>query len=99
MKKTGNIFTFIVLMAVIAAATRYFYSGFQLKQYGSTTFGVIDHLNIDDRNGVEVAYYFWIDGKMYNGKATRNDSIHFKPGDTIRVKYSTRNPELNKVDE
>ena len=99
MKRTGNIFTFVVLVAVIAGAARYFYSWFQIKQYGSSTFGIIDHVNMDDRNGEEVSYNFRVGKKNYNGKTTLKDSIHHKPGDTIRVEYSTRNPELNQVDE
>jgi hypothetical protein len=58
MKRTGNIFTFIVLIAVVAGAARYFYSGFQLKQYGNTTTGIIDHVNTGEhkRRGVVVSF-------------------------------------------
>src|SRR5688500_13221504 len=99
MKRTGNIFTFVVFVAVIAGAAQYLYSGLQLKHYGSTTFGIIEHINNNDRNGEEVFYYFRVGEKKYNGKTIRKDSLHHKPGDTILVKYSTRNPELNQVDE
>lgn len=99
MKRTGNIFTFLVLVAVIAGATRYFYSGFQLSHHGDTTFGIIDHVTIDERKGEEVSYYFHVNGKNYIGKATHKNSIHHKAGDTIRVRYSTRNPDLNQFDE
>jgi hypothetical protein len=99
MKRTGNIFTFIVLIAVVAGAARYFYSGFQLRQYGNTTTGIIDQVNTGEHKRRELSYHFSVGGKEYKGKTIPRDSIHHKPGDTIRVKYSSKNPDLNQIDE
>jgi hypothetical protein len=96
MKRTGNILTFLCLIAVVAGAAKYFYSSFQLRQYGQTTTAIIDQVKLDHKHE-ELTWRFRVNGKNYTGSTTLLNPAGYRKGDTIKIQYSLKNPSVNQI--
>ena len=75
----------------------YYFEVSELKKYGRETVGFIYDYGITKNSRYHKVYFMNTENKKYKSEIYGNYSL-YKLGDTIRVIYSERIPEINRAD-
>lgn len=94
--KSGNIFAFLCLIAVVFAISRYAYTYYELRSFGETTSAIIDSVD-SHASHRRIFFEFTVNGKVHHGTTTFKHPWNPRQGDTITIRYSLKDPNVYQV--
>ncbi len=70
---------------------------YHLEYYGRETNAKIDSVYENWRYQKKITYTFKVNDRLYSSRTWYDEKIKPKVGDSFRVRYSSKNPDINKI--
>lgn len=92
-----KILIFLGIVGMVGGASIASYRQYHFHFYGNSTRGEIDSLDGEYFGDSTVHYSFTVGGSQFHGSYGYDARVKPKVGERYLVKYSTKNPDINKM--
>lgn len=96
-RRLNNIIAIWGLCLFVFFLIQFGHKYYHLSVYGEDTYATIDSIYEDWRYSKKVLYKFEVENKQYSGNGWYDSKIKPNLGEKYKVKYSSKDPSINKI--